>query len=98
MNMAEHTLYLYEALTEIGVSADKARRFASAMESTHLRDQNLFEKSILDRGMSKEDGLRLEQKIELKLADIRTTLTLHNWMLGLIVAGVIALVSKAFFL
>jgi len=38
-----------------------------------------------------------KKDLQIELAPIRTDLTLMKWMLGLIVAGVAALVLKTFF-
>jgi len=35
-------------------------------------------------------------KREAEINEIKSTLRLHSWMLGLIVAGIIALIGKAF--
>jgi hypothetical protein len=67
MNMAAHSIYIFEALTDIGVPADKARRVERELESSRSFDQNQFEKSLLERVMTKEDGLQLEMKLSNKM-------------------------------
>ncbi|MCL1960535.1 MAG: hypothetical protein FWG56_01870 [Desulfovibrionaceae bacterium] len=97
MQMSETTLYIFEALTDIGVKPEKALQVERAFESARHFDQSHVQESILGRVMTREDGLRLEQKFEARFSKIEGTQLVHSWMLGLIVAGIVALVMKAFF-
>lgn len=68
MDMSETTLHVYEALTEAGASPATARNAERAIEGAIVRGQNQAEKNMLDKVMTKEDGLRLEQRIDQKFA------------------------------
>ncbi|MBF0488832.1 MAG: DUF1640 domain-containing protein [Nitrospirae bacterium] len=46
----------------------------------------------------KEDMLRLESKLTERMTKIEGELTLIKWMMGIMLAGVISLVIKAFFM
>jgi hypothetical protein len=102
--MAEASLHIYEALTSIGVKPDQARNVERVFESTFSLHQSQTEKNILDRVMTKEDGLRLEQKlgteiagVKIEIAGVKGDVRGPKWMLGFVFAGVLALVMKAFF-
>lgn len=59
-------------------------------ETTHSYSEAIKTASDTTDTVSKKD-------LQIELAPIRTDLTLMKWMLGLIVAGVAALVLKSFF-
>ncbi len=46
---------------------------------------------------TKEDIKTLESKLEKELAPMRTELAVIKWMLGVQMAGVVALILKSFF-
>jgi len=41
--------------------------------------------------------IRLEAKVDKGFAEVNGKLSLHNWMLGVIVVGIVALILKSFF-
>ena len=87
---------LYDALIEAGASEAKARaasRAIAAMQGQFTEIRN--------------DISRLDQKIDLKIGELRSyvdqrftqvegTLRLHNWMLGTILAFLVAVFFKVF--
>lgn len=93
------TLHIYEALTEVGVNPDKARNVERAFESAFHQGQQQVEKNILDRVLSKEDGVRMEQRLEQKITaveqkiaetQIKLSAEINNllrWMVGSIFAA-----------
>ena len=87
---------LYDALIEAGASEGKARAASRAIADmeTHfakIRD----DVSQLDRKVS-ELRLELRSYVDQRFTHVDGTLRLHNWMLGTILAFVVALFLKQF--
>lgn len=84
--MATMISEVYDALRDAqGVSEEKARKAAEAVANFENRFVTI-ERKI--------DGL--DQKIDLKIEEVRGTLRVHQWMLGTILAGIIALLVRVF--
>jgi hypothetical protein len=85
--MAIDTLKFVTRLKEAGVSDTQAEVHAEALVEAFDRSrEELATKADLKAGLTE-----LEQKI-------RAELLLLKWMLGVLVAGVLALIMKAFFI
>lgn len=76
---------VYDALIAAGAPADKARLAAEAI-ATHGERFGKIEREHVD--------LRADMKAE--FASVKAELTLIKWMGGVIVAGVAALILRAF--
>jgi predicted nucleic acid-binding Zn-ribbon protein len=76
---------LYDALIEAGASDTKARAASRAIADMETHFAKL-----------REDISRVDQKIERLELKVDGTFRLHNWMLGTILAFVIALFFKQF--
>jgi hypothetical protein len=63
MNTMEANLHIYEALADAGIEPIKARRIERAILWDVSEGQDRMEKNLFERMMTKEDGLRLEQKL-----------------------------------
>ena len=98
---------LYDALIEAGASAEKAKAASRAVADMEKHFANLDQKiselrSHVDQRIS-ELRSHIDQKIsELRshvdqgFTEIRGTLRLHNWMLGSILAFLVAIFFKVF--
>ena len=76
---------LYDALIEAGVSEEKARAASRAVADMQKHFADL-----------EKDILSLRSYVDQGFADIRATLRLHNWMLGTILAFLVAVFFKVF--
>jgi len=76
------TLKFSKRLEEAGVPQAQAESQAQALAE------------VLDARLSE---LATKQDLQLELAPLRSELTLVKWMLGILIAGVLPLVIKAFF-
>jgi hypothetical protein len=80
---------LYDALIEAGASEEKARAASRAMADMHGHFENI-----------QKDISLLDQKIDREISEFRSevngTLQLHNWMLGTILAFLVAVFFKVF--
>ena len=85
-----NTLHIYEALTDVGVDPGKARNVERALESAVGQAQQQIERNVLDRVLTKEDGVRLERQIlavEQKVVAVEQKLSTEinamlRWMVG----------------
>jgi hypothetical protein len=85
------TLKFVKTLQASGMPAPQAEAVAAAVrDSTDAAD-------LVTRKDLQIELQKLEQKIEPRFARIEADMTLLKWMLGLVIAGVLALVMKAFF-
>lgn len=106
--MAVIVAEIYDALRDAqGVSDEKARKAAEAVASFENRfislEHNLgdtrtsLERRIDDvRAELKRDISDTRSELKLEIADLRGSLRLMQWMLATIVAGLAALLVKAF--
>jgi hypothetical protein len=76
---------LYDALIEAGASEEKARAASRAVAD--------MEKHF---GDVEKDILSLRSHVDRGFADLRGILRLHNWMLGTILAFLVAVFFKVF--
>jgi hypothetical protein len=84
------TLKFVKTLQAAGVSVPQAEAFAAAVrDSTDAAD--LVTRKDLQIEMQK-----LEARIESRFSKLEADMVLLKWMLGVVVAGVLALVLKAF--
>jgi hypothetical protein len=83
------TLKFVEVLKSHGFAEEQAKGMAEAIrdvQAAHLQDV-----------VTKADLQALELRMESKLVRIEGEITLIKWMLGILIAGVLSLVVKAFF-
>ena len=74
MSMPAIQIDLYEALTEAGVKPDAARRVERQVELAIVSGHEAVRSDMLDRLMTKEDGLKLRAELKQDIADLRTEL------------------------
>ena len=74
MSMPAIQIDLYEALTEAGVKPDAARRVERQVELAIVSGHEAVRSDMLDRLMTKEDGLKLRAELKQDMADLRTEL------------------------
>ena len=94
---------LYDALIEAGASQEKARAASRAIADMEGHFANI-ERGISDLQHAMEQSIsRLEQKIDQlrsyagqRFTEVNGTLKLHNWMLGTMLAFIIAMFFKMF--
>jgi hypothetical protein len=95
MDMSQALPFIYEAFIEAGIDPPKARKIERAIQTEVAISQSKVEKEILDRVMTKEDGLQLEQRLEHKIDSIRSdVLSAQNsqmkWYVSLMFVAVAA--------
>ena len=76
---------LYDALIEAGASESKARAASRALADMETHFAKI-----------REDISRLDQKVEHLELKVDGTFRLHNWMLGTILAFLVAVFFKVF--
>lgn len=86
------TLRFVERLKSAGVPEAQAKAEAEAL-AIALTESAFVSQNVLASLATKDDV----NALKLDLADVKAEMRLHRWMLGIIVAGVVALVLKAFF-
>jgi chromosome segregation ATPase len=87
---------LYDALIEAGASEAKARAASRAIADMEAHFAKIRDDiSRLDQKIS-ELRLELRSYVDQRFTQIDGTLRLHNWMLGTILAFVVALFLKQF--
>ena len=74
MSMPAIQIDLYEALTEAGVKPDAARRVERQVELAIVSGHEAVRSDMLDRLMTKEDGLKLRAELKQDMADLRAEL------------------------
>ena len=82
------TLKYANRLKKAGVPPEQAEEQASALSEA-------FEVNLKDLA-TKGDLAELKKDLQLEIAPIKADILLLKWMVGVIVAGVVALVIKAF--
>ena len=71
MSMPAIQIDLYEALTEAGVKPDTARRVERQVELAIVSGHEAVRSDMLDRLMTKEDGLKLRAELKQDIAELR---------------------------
>ena len=74
MSMPAIQIDLYEALTEAGVKPDAARRVERQVELAIVSGHEAVRSDMLDRLMTKEDGLKLRAELKQDIAEMRAEL------------------------
>jgi hypothetical protein len=97
MEIAIDTLKIFEKLKAADLSEKAAKEIAEVVREASLESQKGF--------TTKEDILRLENKLGERISSlgerissIEGEIKLIKWMMGILVAGVMSLVIKAFFM
>jgi hypothetical protein len=93
MDTAIDTLKIYDRLKAANLNENAAKELAEVFREVSFESQ---------KGLAtKEDITRLEQTTKSDLLQLKTEiggeLKLIKWMLGILIAGVLSLVLKAFF-
>ena len=82
-------LSLYEALTDIGVKPDAARRVERQIEATitqgheaaraqAAKSQEIFRAEMLDQLMTKADGLSMKMELKQDISELRQDMSNHR--------------------
>lgn len=74
MSMPAIQIDLYEALTEAGVKPDAARRVERQVELAIVSGHEAVRSDMLDRLMTKEDGLKLRAELKQDITDVHKAL------------------------
>ena len=82
---------IYDALREAGASEEAARKAAEAVAQTDTRF------GMLDTRLARMEERQETLATKADLAALRGELVLVKWMPGVLLAGVVSLVLKAFF-
>ena len=94
MEIAIDTLKIYERLKAANLNEEAAKEIAEVMREVSLESQK--------RLVIKSDLLQVKTEIEGKIdkvkIEIEGELRLIKWMLGILIAGIISLILKAFFM
>ncbi|MBF0520064.1 MAG: DUF1640 domain-containing protein [Nitrospirae bacterium] len=90
MPVAFDTLRFAETLKISGFSDEQAKGLSEAI----LKAQEVGVASLV----TVEDMIRIESRLNERMTKIEGELTLIKWMMGIMLAGVISLVMKAFFM
>jgi len=72
-------------------------KFVQTLESAGIDREQASAFAAAVRDSQDAADLVTKKDLEIALAPVRSELTLHRWMLGAILGGIIALVLKAFF-
>ena len=70
MEMIEATPHINKALADAGIPPEAAHKIGRAILEDVAGNQIMIEKNFFDRVMTKEDGLRLEQRLEQKIGQM----------------------------
>jgi len=90
MEIAIDTLKIFERLKAANLNEQAAKEIAEVMRDVSLESQ---------KGLAtKEDLMQLKSDLRQLKTEIDGELKLIKWMLGILIAGVISLVLKAFFM
>jgi hypothetical protein len=90
MEIAIDTLKIFERLKAANLNEQAAKEIAEVMRDLSLESQ---------KGLAtKEDLMQLKSDLRQLKTEIDGELKLIKWMLGILIAGVISLVLKAFFM
>ncbi|MBF0134965.1 MAG: CCDC90 family protein [Magnetococcus sp. DMHC-1] len=87
------TLKYVKTLKAAGFDEKQAEGLAEAQ--AEVFDKNL--EDLATRRDLRDLGVRMDTKLEKELAPIRTDVAVIKWMFGIMMAGVLALILKAFF-
>ena len=101
MEIAIDTLKIYERLKAANLNEEAAKEIAEVMREVSLESQKrLVIKSDLLQVKTEIEGKldKLESKIIERITAMEEELKLIKWMLGILLAGVISLILKAFFM
>lgn len=95
---------VYDALLEAGASPEKARKAAEAVAGFDTRANRLGQDSVANAAESRGQAADLKQgitdrfaKVGQDIAGVRAELLLLKWMVGVVIAGILVLVLRAFF-
>ncbi len=103
--LAIDTLQTARRYQEAGLTTEQAEAYTAILKDAHQESiENLASKDdialvrkdmeLLRKDMATKDDLAA---VKDDLATVKATVALHGWMLGILIAGVAALVLKAFF-
>ena len=90
MEIAVDTLKIFERLKAANLNEEAAKEIAEVVREVSLESQK--------ESVTKEDIAKLESKIIERITAMEEELKLIKWMLGILLAGVISLILKAFFM
>ena len=90
--MSTMLVELYDALKEAGASEERARAAAESLVLGHDRLERIEENTVRIPQVE-NDIARLDKE----LAVIEAQIDPLKWMNGIVIAGVLALISKTFF-
>lgn len=89
MEITIDTLKIFERLKSADLNEKAAKEIAEVIREVSLESQ---------KGLAtKEDIIRLEHNLLQLKTEIDGELKLIKWMLGVVIAGIISLILKAFF-
>ena len=89
MELVIDTLKVYERLKAADLNDKAAREIAEVLKDVSVES--------LKGLATKEDILQLKSELKLEAADIRAEIKLIKWMLGFVIAGILSLILKSFF-
>jgi len=81
------TLKFVETLERAGVTREQASAIASAVRDSH------DSADVATKGDLRE----LELRVRGEIAEVRSELKQHRWMLGTVLGGIVVLILKSFF-
>ena len=90
MEIAVDTLKIFERLKAANLNEEAAKEIAEVVREVSLESQK--------ESVTKEDIAKLESKIIERITAMEGELKLIKWMLGILLAGVMSLILKAFFM
>ena len=89
-------LSVYEALTDVGVKPDAARRVERQIESAIASGQEAMRREMTDQLMTKADGAGLKADLQKGIAEMQKSITDLTWKLVTFVVAANGMMLAAF--
>lgn len=89
-------LSVYEALTDVGVKPDAARRVERQIESAIASGQEAMRREVTDQLMTKADGAGLKADLQKGIAEMQKSIADLTWKLVTFVVAANGMMLAAF--